>query len=216
VTRSSLLLLSFVALLVACSPRNGLGPGGGVADDDDTPPPEGCSFENDWPEQLPEYAGYEGTGADVGDRVFDFALPDQNGDTFCMSQLFGSAIVLTFSTRWCGPCNEAAEEAPELLEEARALGPTWFVEVITQNLSGGPATQDDIVWWADTYGLDFPVGLDPNSAVADDYSLTSYPLFLFVAPNGEVVERHENKPSDAAILGFIETVLEDFADSLRP
>ncbi len=215
-TRSILLMLLCVPLLAACSPRNGLISPDSVSDDDDTPPPEGCTFENEWPEQLEQYAGYEGTGADVGDFIPDFALTDQNDDTFCMSQLFGSVMVLDFSTRWCGPCNEAAEEAPHLLEEARDIGPVWFANVMTQNLSGGPAAQSDVVWWADTYGLEFPVGLDASSTVAADYGVTSYPLFLFVAPTGEVVERHENKPTDAQVLDFIEAAVEDFADSLRP
>lgn len=214
-TRSALLLL-LLPLVVACSPRNGLIPPGGVGDDDDTPPPEGCTFDNEWPDQLEDYAGYEGNGADVGDFIPDFALVDQNEQTFCMSQLFGAAIVLDFSTRWCGPCNEAAEEAPALLEEARDIGPVWFANVMTQNLSGGPATHADVVWWADTYGLEFPVGLDASSDVAAEYGVTSYPLFLFIAPTGEVVERHENKPTEAAVLAFIEAAVEDFSDSLRP
>jgi peroxiredoxin len=214
-TRFVPLLASALALL-ACSPRNGLIPPDGLGDDDDTPPPEGCTFENEWPDQLEQYAGYEGTGADVGDLVPDFALVDQNDDTFCMSQLFGAALVLDFSTIWCGPCNDAAEEAPELLAAARQIGPTWFVNVMTQNAAGAPASHADVVWWAENYGLEFPVGLDASEAVADAYGLTGYPLFMFIAPNGEIVERHENKPSDAEVLDFIETAIEDYADSLRP
>jgi len=203
-----------LALLLGCSPRNGLIPPGDDDDannDDDDSGPDACSLlDNTWPTVPESFVGYDGDGASAGDHALNFSGLDQFGDNACLSQLLGAPIILDFSTRWCGPCNEAAAESVELLEEMHDLGPSWIATVMVQSISGTDAVHADVTQWSDLYGIDdhYPVFLDEGQDIAAEYGVTSYPIFLFLAPDGTVVERVEQKPTDAQILDFISAYVE--------
>jgi len=47
----------------------------------------------------------------VGDLVPDFVLPDQNGNSYLLSDFSGSYVFLNFWATWCPPC---VEELPSL------------------------------------------------------------------------------------------------------
>ena len=201
-------------LVVGCSPRNGFesdeggrSSGAGL---------ECAGLENGWPELLPEHESYVGEGANTGDLLGNFLLEDQNEQFMCFSQLLGYVLVIDASTRWCAPCNAAAEESPELWEEMKDIGPSWFATLMVQNKLTFPATHEDVAWWAETYGLEYPVLLDDDQQTAAEWGVTSFPLFLFVAPTGEIVERHEARPTDAQVLDFVSYAVQEWAGELRP
>ena len=199
--------------LLGCSPRNGLEVRG---DDDDSAAPTTCSSaDNGWPQVLPEYAAYEGTGAQTGDHLWGFTLTDQHNQTMCLSQLLGHVLIIDASTRWCGPCNEAAAESAVLWEEMKAIGPSYITTLMVQDGSGLPATLADAEWWAEAYDIEYPVVVDDAGQTASAWGVTNYPVFLFVAPTGEVVERWEQKPGESDVLNFVEFAVEEWADDLR-
>ncbi len=213
--RSFLPLLVLVVgfSLLGCSPRNGLEVRG---DDDDSAGPATCGgTDNAWPEVLPEYVSYEGNGAQTGDHLWGFTLTDQHNQTMCLSQLLGHVLIIDASTRWCGPCNEAAAESAVLWEEMKAIGPSYITTLMVQDGSGLPATLADAEWWAETYEIEYPVVVDDAGQTATAWGVTNYPVFLFVAPTGEVVERWEQKPGESDVLNFVEFAVEEWADDLR-
>lgn len=209
-----LLLLSLaLGLLCACSPRNGLEIAG---DDDDSSGGGACSdLDNSWPSLLPDYADYEGSGAQTGDFLPNFQLTDQFDQEMCFSQLLGTVLIVDASTRWCGPCNVAAASSAELWEEMKEIGPSWITTLMVQDGVGLPATLEDVQWWAETYHIEYPVLLDDNGATATAWGVTNYPVFLFIAPTGEVAERWDSKPDESDILNFVEFAVEEWADDLR-
>jgi peroxiredoxin len=214
VRRLFLLLSVFLGLtLLGCSPRNGLEIPG---DDDDSGAPATCgSTDNAWPSVLPEYADYEGEGAQTGDHLLNFTLTDQHDQSMCLSQLLGHVLIIDASTRWCGPCNEAAAESAVLWEEMKEIGPSFITTLMVQDGSGLPATLVDAQWWADTYDIEYPVVVDNAGQTATAWGVTNYPVFLFVAPTGEVVERWEQKPAESDVLSFVAFAVEEWADDLR-
>ena len=211
--RTILFPILLAALVVGCSPRNGLELAG---DDDDSAPVGTCaSSDNSWPSVLPEFLDYEGTGAQTGDHLPNFQLTDQHNQSMCLSQLLGHVLIVDASTRWCGPCNEAAAESAVLWEEMKKLGPSFITTLMVQDGVGLPATLADVEWWAETYGIEYPVVLDDGGQTATSWGVTNYPVFLFLAPTGEVIERWEQKPSESDILNFVEFAVEEWADDLR-
>jgi peroxiredoxin len=216
-SRKPPLLLAAALLLVGCSPRNGFAPP--VGDDDDVDIGGTCEADtsaNAWPELLPEYESYEGEGANTGQLLPNFQLTDQNGQEMCFSQLLGHVLIVDASTIWCGPCNEAAAESAALWEEMEQIGPTFITTLIVQNAFAQPAALSDIEWWVDQYDIEYPVVLDESEQTAALWGVTDYPLFLFVAPTGEIHERQESKPSETDVLDFVEFAVEEWADDLRP
>lgn len=202
-------------LLFACSPRNGFPE---PADDDDSAA-SACgpgSLDNAWPDVLPEYADYGGDGAGTGQFLPNFRLLDQHGDPMCLSQILGHVLVVDASTVWCGPCNEAAAESAELWEQMKEIGPSFIATMLVQNAFAQPATVADAEAWADQYGILYPVVVDDQEQTAASWGVTQYPLFLFVAPTGEVTQRLESKPSSADVLDFVGWAVEEWADDLRP
>ena len=165
---------------------------------------------------LPAYTSYEGDGVSEGDFLFNFKLKDQHGQDTCLNQFLGSVLIVDASTRWCGPCNEAAAESAELWEEMKELGSSWIMTLMVQNLSGLPATSSDVEEWAEIYDISYPVLLDNDEQTRATWQVNSFPLFLFVAPTGEIVRRIEQRPSESEILTFVQQAVEEWSSELRP
>ena len=209
-----LAILPIGLALGACSPRNGFPDP--VLDDDDSAAGTCGSTDNSWPDVLPQHLAYEGDGAGTDQHLPNFQLRDQHGDTMCFSQLLGHVLIVDASTVWCGPCNEAAAESAALWEEMKDYGPSFITTLLVQNAFSQPATVADAEAWVAQYAIEYPVVVDQGEQTAQDWGVTSYPLFLFIAPNGEVIERRESKPAESEVIDFVEWAVEEFAADLRP
>lgn len=206
--------LAICLLLAACSPRNPIeqGDAGEVSTD------RCAELENRWPGfpvNFTDYSGDEGSGP--GDLAPNFRALDQHEEEICFSQLLGHAIVLDFSTRWCAPCQEAAAESMEVLEQAREIIPTIIGTVMSQNHQGQSPSLQDAAEWAEDFGLDYPVFVDAGQQISALYGLGGqFPTTLFIAPTGEVLERINVKPEPSDILNFVARVAEEYESFLRP
>ena len=103
----------------------------------------------------------------------DFALTDLEGNPASMSDLRGRVVVLNFFASWCVPCKL---EAPVLEEFWEASDPAR-VAVLGIGLWD---QHDDAVEFAETYGVSFPLALDPDGAVGVDYGVAGIPETLIV------------------------------------
>ncbi len=156
---------------------------------------------NSWPEVAAEYADYTGTGGGaIGDHVAAFALVDQHGDPVDYRQFLGQVQVIDIAGVWCLPCQEAAETSQEVFDTLQSTSGAWLLTVLVQNVAGGPPGADDAGEWADTFSLDYPVLADELQAQQGDWALSEWPTYLFVAPDGEIVDRSDGGLPDAEIL----------------
>lgn len=207
----SLLSLALVltgASSLGCSPRNGLAVP--VTGEGDCP-------ESAWPATGEAFVSYKGEGGAVGDLLGDWSLLDQHGCRTDSRQLLGTVTMLDVSSVWCGPCNEAASTSMEVFEAARALHKsTYLATILVQDEFAGPADVGDAEEWVESYGIEYPVVIDEGEAVRRDYGVIAFPVFLFIAPTGEVYDRTEGILEDAEILALIEFGLDQWADDLRP
>lgn len=210
-------VLLITALLAGCSPRNPLHIAHGDDDDDSAPTDPTCAAaENSWPAVLPQYSTYEGNGVSQGEFLPNFQLKDQHGQDTCLNQFLGSVLIVDASTRWCGPCNEAAAESAVLWEEMKHIGPSWIMTLMVQDHSGLPATSRDVEEWAEMYDIEYPVLLDDDEQTRAIWEVNSFPLFLFIAPTGEIIQRIEQRPAESEILAFVQQAVEEWSSELRP
>lgn len=203
--RSAICVLGALVAL-GCSPRNSIVTGASTG---------GECAESAWP-MAPDLE-YVGSGASVGDNLGDWSLNDQHGCTTDWEQFLGSVVMLDVSSVWCGPCNEAAATSMEVFEAIRAEHKsTFLITVLVQDEFAGPAGVEDAEEWAHNYSIEYPVVVDDGESVRNDYGVIAFPVFLFIAPTGEVYERIEGKPEDPEILELMRFGLEEWAGDLRP
>lgn len=203
-----LFIATALGLVVGCSPRNAI-------ERVDTSGGE-CA-ESAWPETPESFSDYSGAGAAIGDFIGDWSLLDQHGCRTDSSRFLGAVTMLDVSSVWCGPCNEAAASSMEVFEAVRASHrASWLITVLVQDEYAGPASVSDAEEWTENYSIEYPVVIDEAESTRSDYGVIAFPVFLFIAPNGEVFERIEGKPEDSEILELMEYGLEEWASDLRP
>ncbi len=93
----------------------------------------------------------------------------------------GRPLVLNFWASWCVPCRK---EMPAIEDVARRLGASVsFVGVDTND------TRSAALGFAAQTGVTYPLGFDPNAAVASSYGVYGLPTTFFVSGDGRLLGR---------------------------
>ncbi len=91
-------------------------------------------------------------------------------------------VVIVFFASWCVPCQK---ELPSVARTAVSLTAAG-TRVAFVGIDGNDTVSDGLAF-ARHSGVRFPVGEDPDSAVANRYGLPGYPDTVFVDAAGDVV-----------------------------
>lgn len=159
---------------------------------------------NDWPTATPP-ACLEGQGFSAGEVIPDFRLPDQRGQTVSLWQFFGDVVLVDISTMWCGPCRELAYETQATYEDYADSG-FMYVTILAEDNDGQPPDTDDLVTWADYYGIEAPIVGDGDKAFSGQVVFDgTYPRLLLVDRELRVIE--EVDANDQAVRAAIEAAL---------
>lgn len=203
--RHSLLITAIAFFALGCQAADS-----GDAPEESEPTPLPSSYaDNGYPNILEENADYTGDGSQERQFIHGFEMVDQHGNTVDFRQFLGYVVILDVSAEWCPPCRAAAETAQEVADEIQELGPAYYVQIISQNWDGDPATQETAAGWAEDFGLDLPVLADANEAFAAQIELRSYPTFMVIRPDGEIVHRQGGALTDDGIVAWVEYMLRD-------
>ena len=113
----------------------------------------------------------------------DFTLPDLNGRPVKLSNFRGKkAVFLNFWASWCPSCQEEMPTMEKLYREFKARG----LEIIAVSLDKDRAA---VVKFVKRRALTFPVLLDPDFAVAQEYRVTGIPTHYFINKQGVIRSR---------------------------
>ena len=118
-------------------------------------------------------------GAAEGALAPDFLLETLDGDETRLSAFRGQAVVLNFWATWCGPCRK---EMPQFIAAYEAHRDEGLV-VIGLNLQ---ESESIIRPFTDDFGIDFPVLIDRDGEVGDDYRLLGLPATYFIGRDGAI------------------------------
>ena len=166
----SLLFLSLLAVLAACSPE------GSPIETITILDPESVS---------PYHADVTWNECHGGEdqhpcNIISF---DQNEDEFDLYKYYGSLIVLDLSTMWCGPCNQAGVHAQEV-QDQYIDEDLVYITVLIEDQQGGPVDLSDLQQWATAYGnTTSPVVTGDRSMLTSGggaFDLTSWPTFFYI------------------------------------
>jgi thiol-disulfide isomerase/thioredoxin len=96
---------------------------------------------------------------------------------------------LYFFTTWCQYCRQAFPDIQAAAERARSGG--WRVYGIDV------AERPDIVaGYVQRYQPRYPVILDRDGVVANQYKVTGYPTFVLIDANADIVYHGHSVPAD--------------------
>ena len=111
----------------------------------------------------------------------DFAVPGLGGSPIRLRDFNGQVILLNFWATWCPPCRDEMPSMERLYRRLKARGFTVLA------LSIDSRGEEVVAPFVKSFGLTFPVGLDPRMTVAREYQTVSVPTSLLLDRGGAIV-----------------------------
>ncbi|MBL8056756.1 MAG: redoxin domain-containing protein [Anaerolineales bacterium] len=133
-----------------------------------------------------------------GQRAPDFELTTTSGEKVRLSDLRGRPVAVNFWATWCPACRQELPALQAAFLEYEARGAAVLAVDLREDAAAVTA-------YAAEFGLGFPLLLDADGAVANEYRVVGIPTTVFVDADGVVRARH---------VGPLTTAL--FADYLTP
>jgi peroxiredoxin len=124
--------------------------------------------------------------------VRDFRVVTPDGRPVRLAELPGPIVFLNFWATWCEPCREEMPAMERLFHDYRDRGLSMLA------LSADREGASVVRAFVRKHGLTFPVGLDPEQAVARLYRVFALPsTFIVDRPRGRVLVAHGPRDWDS-------------------
>ena len=117
----------------------------------------------------------------VGMPVEDFHLTDLEGKQQSLSQYRGKIVLVNFWATWCKPCTT---EMPAIQASFDKLRDKGFVVLAINELEDDAKVREHIK----QYGHTFPVLMDRDNKVANQFGVFGLPVSVFIDQEGRVQE----------------------------
>lgn len=140
-----------------------------------------------------------------GDKAYDFALLDKEGNEIRLSSLKGKTVFLNFWASWCGPCKYEMPHMQKVYEEYKDKDVVILAVNITASEKVGIEGVKDFL---DENKYTFPVLFDKDGAVSDLYMVRSIPSTYLINKDGIIVNLVQGAMDEEAIKKQIEAAME--------
>lgn len=117
--------------------------------------------------------------AQKGGTVTDFSLGSLDGSQIALADYAGEVIIMNFWATWCPPCRAEMPGINRFYEAHQDEG----LVVLAINAQEDAATVRPFI---DQSGFSFPVLLDLQGRVADQYSTRSFPTTFIIDRDGVI------------------------------
>lgn len=141
-------------------------------------------------------------------EMWDFALPDLTGKIVHLSDFQGQVVLLNFLGTWCPPCGAEMPSFEKLFQQQRRNG------LVVLGIAGDPQGAKVVAPFVKKYQLSFPVLLDQNNKVSQQYLVRNLPLTYYIDKRGHIAGMHRGaadwNSTEAHLL--IERLLQEFVE----
>ena len=135
---------------------------------------------------------------DRGDTACNFALLDQNGESWELYKHMGEVIVLDFSTVWCYPCQVAGMATQGIQDDYEGEGFQFVTVLIDGNTPGQGPNSYEVDTWVEEHGVTTaPVlegsrdkMLDSQGLGIDGYLVGAYPTYIYIGRDMKFYSAH--------------------------
>jgi thiol-disulfide isomerase/thioredoxin len=111
----------------------------------------------------------------------NFELKDLSGNVVRLESFRGHPVLLDFWATWCGPCRMSIPLVQEFYKRHEAEG----VVVLGLNMDDDPS---GVYGFVKQFKMTYPVLFAGNSSVPSDYEVEGIPHFVFIDPDGRIVQ----------------------------
>ncbi|MFN2340145.1 MAG: TlpA family protein disulfide reductase [Halanaerobium sp.] len=120
-------------------------------------------------------------GTEVGMQAPDFTLKNINEEEVSLSDYQGQKVFLNFWASWCPPCREEMPDMQKLHEDHAEE-----VVILAVNVGENKSTAANFMM---ENKLNFPVLLDTNKNIAQNYLVRGIPTTYFLDQDGIIKEK---------------------------
>jgi len=131
----------------------------------------------------------------IGESLEGFSLQDISGNQVSLADFSGKPLVINFWATWCKPCEN---ELP-LLREIAQKSPNGL-QVIGINVEEDVYIVNN---FQQKIGINFPILLDSNGNVADQYLINGYPTTFFVDASGVLRAINIGELDDSLLVKYL-------------
>jgi len=117
----------------------------------------------------------------VGMQAEDFRLTDLDGKSQSLSQYRGKIVLVNFWATWCKPCTTEMPAMQTVYDKLREKG---FVVLAVNELEDDAKVRAHIK----QYGHTFPVLMDRDNKVANQFGVFGLPVSVFIDREGRIRE----------------------------
>jgi thiol-disulfide isomerase/thioredoxin len=131
---------------------------------------------------------FAAAAAEVGKPAPDFTLKSLGGKNLKLSEMAGSVVLVNFWASWCGPCRE---EMPLLNSLHNKYEPLGFIVLgvnVEEDVKGAEG-------FLKNFPVDFPVLLDSDNRVSEQYKVIAMPTTVVVDRDGNMRFLHQGYKS---------------------
>jgi len=128
----------------------------------------------------------------------DFALTDLDGNRHRLSDYRGRVVIINFWATWCPPCRAEMPSMQRAWEQIEKEG------ILMLGIDVGEDEETIFQFTAD-YPVEFPLLMDSDSSVTNQWPVIGLPTTVVVDPGGRIVYRAigSREWDDPALLGLV-------------
>ncbi|GGJ93588.1 hypothetical protein GCM10007063_15190 [Lentibacillus kapialis] len=121
----------------------------------------------------------DSVGLQVGNIAPDFQLKTMGGEQIKLSELRGQRVMVNFWATWCPPCRAEVPDLQKFYENKD-------IEILAVNLTGTESSRSDVQEFSEEFGMTFPILMDENTEVANQYQIQPIPSSFMIDSDGRI------------------------------